>query len=408
MSKTIEFEKNSESLLLVYTPMDGVEWLKERLEESGVFTIQKTFSVKPEHQAILAAEGREIFDVDDSDYRIRFKIASLENHFYCFDKDILSIEYELRIHEDVKLDHRSFTAVRNVSIFSRINKLIVNSTLTIGGEFAGDGYMSSEEFLQLTSRFPNTYELDRYVNARVSAELKERFELKRDYESLYHSYLNRKLPKTRSTGVFNSLKKYEVLKYRELLRHLKGMLDDEHNYSERQWQNEIIQFILLLFPKYLYAFIDAPVDDARSGKKRGLDFLLVDYSGNIDIVEIKKPFEKGLVTKSGYRDNYIPLRELSGTIMQIEKYIFYLMKSGAAGEKKLTEKYSKDMHPDFQIRINNPMGMVISGRTNNMTEQQIGDFEIIKRKYKTIADILSYDDLLNRLEYLIVRLESGS
>jgi hypothetical protein len=62
--------------------------------------------------------------------------------------------------------------------------------------------------------------------------------------------------------------------------------------------------------------------------------------GNTDIIEIKKPFNKCIVTKRTYRDNYIPLRELSGTVMQIEKYIFYLNKWGKKGEEKLTAHYN--------------------------------------------------------------------
>ncbi|MFY1612152.1 Shedu anti-phage system protein SduA domain-containing protein [Macellibacteroides fermentans] len=55
---------------------------------------------------------------------------------------------------------------------------------------------------------------------------------------------------------------------------------------------------------------------------------MVDSGGNIDIIEIKKPMDNCIITKSQYRDNFIPMRELSGTVMQIEKYIFYLNKWG--------------------------------------------------------------------------------
>lgn len=52
--------------------------------------------------------------------------------------------------------------------------------------------------------------------------------------------------------------------------------------------------------------------------------MLVNSSGYIDIIEIKKPFENDILSQKEYRDNYYPLRELSGTIMQAEKYIYLL------------------------------------------------------------------------------------
>jgi len=122
-------------------------------------------------------------------------------------------------------------------------------------------------------------------------------------------------------------------------------------------------------------------------------------------VEIKQPFDKCIVTNNQYRDNYIPLRELSGTVMQIEKYIFYLNKWGRAGEEFLTKQY-KDTLPDgFSIKITNPGGIIVMGRDTNLTSEQKQDFEVIKRKYKNVIDIITYDDLLGRLCFTIEQLE---
>jgi len=317
----------------------------------------------------------------------------------------LGIDFYLRIHNSVKLRDRDFTAVKNISIFRRISKLVSNESLTIGGDAQLTGWISDEDFARLISRFPNQYEIEKYVDARVSADLRDQFELNESYESKYHNYLNKKLKYEKTSHVSDEIYEYEIKKYRDLYNYLIKMLEDENNYSEKQWQNEIVKFILLLFPKYIYAFTEAPVMDGIHGTTRSLDFLLVDYSGNIDILEIKKPFDKSLVTQSGYRDNYIPLRELSGTIMQIEKYIFNLMKSGKRGEKKLNDKYSKNMMSNFKIKVTNPKGMILSGRTCSMTEDQLNDFEVIKRKYNNVIDILSYDDLLMRFERLVNRIQ---
>jgi Domain of unknown function (DUF4263) len=133
----------------------------------------------------------------------------------------------------------------------------------------------------------------------------------------------------------------------------------------------------------------------------------LDASGNIDIVEIKQPFDKCIVTNTQYRDNYIPLRELSGTVMQLEKYIFHLNKWGRIGEETLTEKYKSELPAHFSIKITNPGGIVIMGRDNNLTEAQKYDFEVVKRKYTNIIDIITYDDLLRRLDFVVRQLDLG-
>src|SRR5690606_24630925 len=105
------------------------------------------------------------------------------------------------------------------------------------------------------------------------------------------------------------------------------------------------------------------------------------------------------------RDNHIPKRDLSGTVMQIEKYIFYLNKIGVHGENKLTKKYKDELPEGLEIKITNPNGIIIMGRDNNLDKKQLADFEIIKRKYKNIIDIFTYDDLLRRLEMTINQLK---
>ena len=60
-------------------------------------------------------------------------------------------------------------------------------------------------------------------------------------------------------------------------------------------------------------FPEAPILRGRSEGAKRADFLVMDCTGNVDVIETKKPFDKSVVTQRTYRDNYIPLRELSGT-----------------------------------------------------------------------------------------------
>lgn len=93
--------------------------------------------------------------------------------------------------------------------------------------------------------------------------------------------------------------------------------------------------------------------------------------------------------------------------MQVEKYLFHLSKGGKAGELAIQEKKKDDLPVGFEIRITNPKAMIILGRDNDFTSDQKFDFEIIKRKYANIVDIMTYDDLLSRLDKIIEMVEKN-
>lgn len=163
--------------------------------------------------------------------------------------------------------------------------------------------------------------------------------------------------------------------------------------------------IQLIYPKYIKVFEEVTIRDVYNQRNKRLDYMLVDSSGNIDIVEIKKPFEKSIVSQSKYRGNYVPLRELSGTVMQIEKYIYLLNKWGKRGEETLSKKYKDDLPDGLKINVINPGGLIIMGRENKLTPAQLKDFEVIKRKYKNVIDIITYDELIARLKHIIFKFE---
>lgn len=104
-----------------------------------------------------------------------------------------------------------------------------------------------------------------------------------------------------------------------------------------------------------------------------------------------------------YRNNYVPSREFTGAIQQIEKYSFCLNTLPAAKEK-VCSAISRYVPKGFPVRILNPQGMLLLGRSNRFNKQQQEDFELIKRQYKHIADIMTYDDLLSRLKNIITAL----
>lgn len=390
----IKFKKTTSAIILQYSPQDGSEWLYKKLNNHEIHNLQSTFLLKKKH--LYRKTSYPSFDTS-----INFKIATKKGEYFKFNKKILSIEFDLYIHEDIPLKHRTFVAEKNVSIFRRLNEL-EPETIYIGGEKPGN--LPKEDFLNLVKNFPNSTELKKYVLARVSATIRNYFETKVDGEEKFNNYMNKKesLIGNNLLATFNN---NEIVKYSSTLEKLEFMLNNEISYNEHQWQEEIIQIILLLNPKYIKSFHEVTIKNIYTNDNRRLDFLLVDSSGNIDIVELKKPFDKCIVTTSTYRKNHIPLRELSGTVMQIEKYLFYLNKWSKTGEEYLTKKFKDELPNNLNIKITNPSGMIIMGREINLSPSQKRDFEVIKRKYKNIVDIITYDDLLGRLRVTIEQLQ---
>lgn len=391
----VEFEKINGDLVLKYDSVPDNSWIYEKLNNNEDVSIKRTFSVEKKH-----LYGSSAAHTPDHEKPVQFLIGIQDGNYFRLDKEVLSISFDLYVHKDIDLTYRSFTAEKNVSIFAKINELNPGP-IYIGGDLPGS--LPKSDFKRLIDYFPNTYELRRYVLARVSSVLRDFFDTKTDGEKEYHQYMNKKLG-GRHQDLIGMFKDGEIKKYTILLQKLEHMLANENTYSEAQWQAEILQIILLLYPKYIRVFKGTPVKDTYNNKTRNLDFLLVDSSGNVDIVEIKQPFDKCIVTNNQYRDNYIPLRELSGTVMQIEKYIFYLNKWGKAGEENLTSRYKAELPSGFYIKITNPGGIIVMGRDHNLSRDQKQDFEVIKRKYKNVIDIITYDYLLKRLRFTIEQL----
>ena len=120
-----------------------------------------------------------------------------------------------------------------------------------------------------------------------------------------------------------------------------------------------------------------------------------------DILEIKKPDGIKVVSTTEYRNNYVASRDLEGAIVQIEKYIYILNHEGEARVKKIQDKVRNHLPSNFRLKVVNPQGILLLGRSNNLTDEQLFDFEIIKRQHKNIVDIMTYDDLLKRFRNIL-------
>ena len=397
----IEFKKHGDHLLMRYSPERGSDdWLVKPLESEDEIPLSgKAFHVR-----------QEIYrtDIDDGDYGMdpcyRFIVGHLVDGYYQMDRHFLGIEYDLFMHRSIKFRRTTFVAETNIPIFRGFNNYGFTS-LRVGGEHPDA--LPTEVFEEMLRQFPNTYELKKYARARVSSMIRNYVPISTDPEADYLKYRQRKAS-AKGSQPKNVFGKYEVDKFSALVQKIEDMLGSADTYTENQWQDEIIQIIQFLYPKYITAIKEAPVRDSLAGKDRQIDFLMVDASGYVDAVEIKKPFAECIITSNCYRDNHVPVRELNGTVMQLEKYLYHLNRWGQQGETKLNERYASILPNDVTIKIVNPSGMIIMGRDQGLTLNQKADFEVIRRKYRNVLEIMTYDNLLRRLETIRDQLGSGA
>lgn len=388
--------KDGSRLILEYnSDQPDNSWVHQKFDRKETVSFKKTFHFT---RKSLIRGNKNILSYDEP---LQFLLGDLEGEYYKIRKDVLDIEFDVFLHKKMAINLKTFCAATNISIFQRLNKLI-EEDLYVGGPM--ENAIPKKIFNNLIKNFPNEYEINKYVEARIYTVINNYVDTIRDSESSFVKYMNKKEGRI-GEEMLNSLREYELRKYEALSQKLKGMLEGEDSYTENQWQKEILEIIQLVHPKYINVFERVIIKDFYNKKNRQLDFLLVDASGNVDIAEIKKPFNKCIITERTYRDNHIPLKELSGTVMQIEKYIFYMNKWGKKGEEALTQKYRDALPEGFSIKIINPGALIIMGREAFLSKSQRDDFEVIKRQYKNVIDIITYDDLLARLEFMIKQLQ---
>ncbi|MBR8010442.1 Shedu immune nuclease family protein [Burkholderia vietnamiensis] len=407
----VVFESVGDQLHLIYRPRDDSEWVRHKFRQGDELVIKGTFHLTREK---LVVDDVDAIDVDNAreldpeelefEDEMAFIVATAEGAYFRFDPDVLPVGVPVLLFKQARPTWKWFSAERKVSILAIVANL-KPSRIVIGG--SEPDAIPLADYERLIEQFPTPHELKRYVQARTAAVVRQYTDAIVDAEAMLNSYVNKRL-QTKSKDIVEPFREADIAKYKFLLKRLKQMLDSEDGYSESTWQKEILQIVRLLNPKYIAAFTEVPVWDSDSSKWRHLDMLLVDASGNVDVIEIKKPFDKCIVTAAVYRDNHIPLRELSGSVMQIEKYLRHLNRWGSEGEVALRKHFGNALPHDFQIKITNPSGIVIMGRDAGLSSAQQRDFEVTRRHYKHIADIVTYDDLLRRLETVLNQLKADA
>ena len=401
----IRIIKKDDQLLLNYRAdqSDDARWIDNKLKEESKVTLRRTFTFTPTdllHQSVLSSE---------EDERV-FLLGVLENGYYKIHKSILGLKNDLLLDAAMKIALGTFIAQRDISVFRKIDDLI-DEPIAIGGK--SENSIPLTDFDLLLKTFPTSTELTHYARSRIARVIKDYYGTISDAESQLNQHLNRKkkLPTPSRESIISN---FEVQKFEYVQAEMETMLENADSYAEKDWQTKILGLLLFIFPKYIAVLENVHIKDFYSNPSKAtdryIDLMLVDANGSIDIIEVKKPFSNALVSRTTYRDNHTPRKELAGSVMQAEKYLFHLNKWGYAGEQEIYQKRKDELPSNIELKITNPKAMILLGRDNDFVGQQRFDFEIIRRKYANMLDIMTYDDLLRRVANIIemMRRQSSS
>ncbi|WP_123825881.1 Shedu immune nuclease family protein [Propionibacterium acidifaciens] len=400
----ITFIDNEDEFLLRYSSeYYSIEWVDQQLRNDGEVVISRVFTVRIQ-------DLRKSDDDPFEENRV-FAIGDIKDGYRRVRSAVLGLDHDLLIAASMKLKRSYFITERNISVFKALDE-VAGRQIIIGG--ARPDAIDEADFIHLVKEFPTSTELKYYTQARIERVLQTYLETRGQAEERLIQYMNRKEKRTRGyrSTDFTRLEATDELELEKFIYtrdRFNEMLKDADAYSETDWRRQVAKLFTLVFPRYISVLEEVNVKERYSTlgglANRYIDMLLVDSNGSVDILEIKKPFSRCLVSKRTYRDNHVPVRELAGAIVQCEKYIFYLNKMGIKGEHDIKSRYKETLPDSIHIKITNPRAYILAGRDSNLSNGERFDFEFIRRGNKNIADIITYDDLLRRLNNIVNSIE---
>lgn len=196
-------------------------------------------------------------------------------------------------------------------------------------------------------------------------------------------------------ALFELNREIEVVTLEELIERIKKML--EKQLSEDAWQKFFVEnpFVLKLAFGLPIVMVGREFS-VGGGKFSGSGEKISDFavraaaSGNLSLVEIKKPDTAILETGPYRREVYAPSRELSGAVNQLLDQRYQLQKS-------ITQL--KDASRTWDVESYAIQGVVIAGRTPT-EPARLKSFELFRNGLKSIT-VVTFDELLTKLEHLL-------
>lgn len=422
----IRFEILDECLVLFYQPdtrdvASLVKQLKDvRLSEYR-YPIKSCFWVTYDDLYPLVLIDDYIEDANSyftDTNEVAFCVGFFEDGYIKFNSAITKTVHDFFFVSNIPFRASFFVKDNYISILKGIDRVIENDLYVDIENLNTPNHITFEYFQYVVNNFPGTTELRHYSNMRLSAIFADLEDNSAEYLRKYDKFiatrksvsrvktLNETHPQIISSSLFEG-SLYKLEQFKVLLSDFDTRLNKEQ-HDESFWQEYVHNIIPFLFPKYIVSIREIvfdKIDEVEDEHNRKPDFILIDTSGFVDVMDIKVPEIELISNKVVYRNNHYPLKSFSGSVVQVEKYIYCLNQAPKINVKKIIEKSRGLLPEDIKVRIINPIGLLIAGRSPNSDVHRLRDFELIKRQYKNVVEIMTYDDILNRLKNITVSLE---
>lgn len=396
---SINFYYEKEFILLKYTPETGdAKYIENNLKTTGKYVMKNLIY-------LYSNKDNYKFNSEGSELKIQVAKKETDSCYYKLDKQVFDVENDIYFHQSVKLKRKYFLTSTNANIIKKFDA-VFSSDLYIGGEYIDKvGWISDSDFKGLIKQFPTRYEHKLYEESRISQVLEKYVQLNSNYVEKYQNYMRKKgpyfIPNTNFQEEMDSkydVKQNEIFKYSYLLQGLNEMLNSKNPFTEADWEEKLDEFLLLIFPKYVAKLRQVTFSN-QNKKGRRPDFILIDILGYCDVIEIKRP-DTDLIRNSQYRNNYVLSNELSSTVVQIENYLYDMNSNQSKALKSIDKKLEESIYSSLKLkpRIKNPKGIIIAGDKSRYNDEQKHDFEIVRRQYRNITDIITYDELIEAFE----------
>lgn len=183
-----------------------------------------------------------------------------------------------------------------------------------------------------------------------------------------------------------AIKAVEIDSLKRLAAEFKTELNNQH--PESWWQNYIQARILLMQQGYI-----RPVEkmNVAIGNTKYPDFALVTHDNYLDILEIKKP-DTTILKEDKSRGNYYWDTEISRAIIQVENYLEHIANQAAEVRSFVKDNYA------LELKVVRPRGFILAGNSAEFsTQKQRDDFRLLSHGLKNVT-VITYDELLVRLE----------
>jgi len=382
---------NENGVFLDYTSSDDMKWLYEKFKP---LNIEESSLEEPPHTILnkmFYLTESDLYDIDE--HNAVFKIGDFDGEYYQFDKKICRLKFSFKIKKGFEMELKLLEGTFGSPNINMIAE-IANKDVTIGN---GENEISLDTLKRAHDAYPTRSEINKYARSRIANVLSSELNLKKDYDSIFEKYLEKKTGPYKHKFLDKRPMELEIEKLEYQREKFNQMLNDE-TLTEDDWHGEIFGIFRILYPQYISMFHEEKLIPLFDHDKRS-DFLLINNLGYVDLIEVKKP--NAQVIGNLDRNNYVITKPASNAIVQIENYLYALNRWGEEGEKKLTVKFKDKLPEDLTVKISNPNGFLIMGRCEGLDYKQIHALQLIRRQYSHIVDIITYDDMLYRIDVIL-------